>query len=296
MSAPLFRGRSSLLAFAVATMALGGPLSLSCGSSDAGTSGAGGGAGAQTTACAPGDQKWCACLGGHQGVQQCLAFGTRWGECVGCSAATTTTTSSTTDPDNTGGAGGAGSSGGAGGTTTTTCQKDCTHRDCDVDPVCGESCGTCPEGSVCTPRDDGSGTACLALPCVVYHDGMTDFAPCGLGHDGADCGSCGPGYTCLDGDQPMGGRCTKDPNSDCGTWVHHADGSSTQSPKTLCCLIDWGQDVIAEWPDGSMGCCGFLYPWPCDVGGQRECCAWPGDATFVGKSTDLNDIAACWCP
>lgn len=47
------------------------------------------------------------------------------------------------------------------------CQPDCAGRNCGLDPVCGESCGECPDWHTCV--EDGSGGHCeCADSCRAY--------------------------------------------------------------------------------------------------------------------------------
>jgi len=74
------------------------------------------------------------------------------------------------------------------------CEKDCTGRVCGPDPLCGLSCGTCPQGQDCTPE----GT-CEPADCI---------RQCGDLECGPDplcdksCGTCPPGEYCN-----INGRC-----------------------------------------------------------------------------------------
>ncbi|GEM_PF-2003060 len=64
--------------------------------------------------CTPGQRNTCPCLGGTEGVQDCLPDGSGWEECQ-C------------------------------------CEPDCSGLECGLDPVCGTSCGDCDTGQTCDP-------------------------------------------------------------------------------------------------------------------------------------------------
>ncbi len=70
--------------------------------------------------CDSGEFRDCTCLSGLEGQQTCQDDGSRWGECI-C-----------------------------------TCVRDCTDRECGLDPVCGESCGEC-----------GADASCLESQCII---------------------------------------------------------------------------------------------------------------------------------
>ncbi len=177
-----------------------------------------------------------------------------------------------------------------------TCQPECSQKTCG-DDGCGGTCGTCGKGQVCSQMAASGEWRCKSTACTLNPEQSSGGTPvpCGLGKDGADCGTCGAGYTCQNGDLKQGGVCIKEPYSDCGNWVHHAEGHSEHSSEPYCCRTDSTLQVIAQWPDGSKGCCSFLYPWPCDVEGQRKCCSWPGEASDIDDPGDLNNIASCTC-
>jgi formylglycine-generating enzyme required for sulfatase activity len=70
------------------------------------------------------------------------------------------------------------------------CIADCTGLECGVDPVCGESCGTCGDGYECLLG------ICEPSVCVADCTGLV------CGPDpvcGQSCGTCGEGYTCESG-------------------------------------------------------------------------------------------------
>lgn len=82
------------------------------GGGSAASSGGSGGTtatGGSASACVPGEQIACACVGGAQGIQVCTSDGSAYGPCMGCPGM-----------GGSGGAGGATMSGGTGGTTMST--------------------------------------------------------------------------------------------------------------------------------------------------------------------------------
>ena len=73
---------------------------------------------------------------------------------------------------------------GACGGTDVTCEQDCSDRECGLDPVCGESCGSCG-----------------------------DFATCREGLCDCDYLACGE-ICCADGESCRDGACVQDPCAD----------------------------------------------------------------------------------
>lgn len=79
------------------------------------------------------------------------------------------------------------------------CQPACSDRECGPDPVCGESCGSCPPGHACTA--DGN---CVCTPdCSGRECGPDPVC-------GADCGACAPGMACTPNGRCEGGACIPD--------------------------------------------------------------------------------------
>ncbi|MEE2829130.1 MAG: hypothetical protein VX498_08075 [Myxococcota bacterium] len=71
---------------------------------------------------------------------------------------------------------------------------DCGQQECGLDPICGEDCGSCEDGSTC--RAEGS--CCLPRTCEEIG------AECGLLDDGCggqlECGACSFGMECSPGE------------------------------------------------------------------------------------------------
>ena len=125
--------------------------------------------------CEPGMQIECDCPNEVKGVQVCNDDGSGWGEC------------------------------------DCPCQRDCTNRDCGLDPVCGELCGTCDTyetcsaggrceclyeecgGTCCALGQVCAGGACCTPNCVARECGLDPVC-------GSSCGECLPDEECtLDG-------------------------------------------------------------------------------------------------
>ncbi|MBN2497998.1 MAG: hypothetical protein JXR96_25625 [Deltaproteobacteria bacterium] len=109
--------------------------------------------------CEPGEQAACACQGGGQGVQICLADGSGWGECD-CA-----------------------------------CVPDCTGKDCG-DDGCSGSCGSCGAGEVCSDgRCECAFEECEGACCA---DGQRCYrgACCTPDCAGRCCGDDGCGGQC----------------------------------------------------------------------------------------------------
>ena len=86
------------------------------------------------------------------------------------------------------------------------CQKGCGGRVCGPDPLCGLSCGTCPQGQDCNPQ----GT-CEPADCVRQCNGL-ECGPDPLCDK--SCGQCAPGDACN-----INGRCLPEGTfceKDCG--------------------------------------------------------------------------------
>ncbi len=80
----------------------------------------------------------------------------------------------------------------AAGKCAAVCVPNCSNRQCGADPICGESCGTCSGGQVC----NGSGQ-CEAPPPVSCQSRACGADPVTK----ADCGTCNPGASCDDAGQ-----------------------------------------------------------------------------------------------
>ncbi len=79
------------------------------------------------------------------------------------------------------------------------CVPDCSGRQCGPDPVCSESCGSCPQGHACSA--DGR---CVCQPdCSGRECGPDPVC-------GADCGSCPPSMACNPAGVCEGGACVPD--------------------------------------------------------------------------------------
>ena len=130
--------------------------------------------------CEPGMQLECDCLGEEKGVQVCLDDGSGWGEC------------------------------------DCPCERDCTDRNCGLDPVCGELCGTCDRyetcntegrceclyiecgGTCCAYDQVCAGNACCTPGCGARECGLDPVC-------GSSCGECLPDEECT-----LDGRCVPD--------------------------------------------------------------------------------------
>jgi len=117
--------------------------------------------------CEPGSQEVCECEGGLTGGKTCWSNAMGWTEC---------------DCD---------------------CQPDCSGRECGPEPVCGYSCGVCPQGQTCR---DGQCGGCTP-DCKDRECGPDPV--CGI-----SCGSCAAGESC---DQGRCSGCIPDcVNRECG--------------------------------------------------------------------------------
>ncbi|MDY0003740.1 MAG: carboxypeptidase regulatory-like domain-containing protein [Polyangia bacterium] len=69
------------------------------------------------------------------------------------------------------------------------CAPDCSGRECGLDPVCGQPCGTCAQGEVCTPAGSCEQLTGCALDCTGRDCGPDPVC-------GETCGVCPPQLWC----------------------------------------------------------------------------------------------------
>ena len=163
------------------------------------------------------------------------------------------------------------------------CTPDCDGRECGLDPVCGQPCGSCSDGYKC------QGSTCVEGPCVPECAGRE----CGPDPScGQSCGSCGADETCT-----SGGQCDcvyKACGSDCCSQGETCAGGS-------CCLPDCaGKDCGSDGCGGSCGTCS--YDASCTGSGVCTCdhaacggaCCKSGETCFGGSCCKGDcDYAEC---
>ena len=133
--------------------------------------------------------------------------------------------------------------------------KDCTGRICGPDPICGESCGTCPGTDTC--NEQGQCVSSCTPSCAGRECGWDPI--CGT----MNCGSCAAGESCNAQGQCeckpscAGRECGWDPicgTMDCGT----CSGGSTCNAQGQCvadCVPNCSGHVCGMDPVcGTMNC------------------------------------------
>ncbi len=114
------------------------------------------------------------------------------------------------------------------------CFARCGERECGPDPVCGSSCGQCPDSQVC---NDGS---CCSPVCGGRDCGVDPVCL-------SSCGSCGDGEVCTDQDrccrpECAGRECGPDPV--CGFSCGQCSGVDECGADGLCfCVPDCGEQT-----------------------------------------------------
>jgi hypothetical protein len=103
------------------------------------------------------------------------------------------------------------------------CEPACDGRECG-DDGCGGSCGSCPDGTVCS-----SAGRCLCEPAC-------DGRECGDDGCGGSCGACGDGFVC-----GPDGRCTC-PGTACGA---ACCGTTEVCLSGACCEPTWRVETSA---------------------------------------------------
>ncbi|HMA97555.1 MAG TPA: hypothetical protein VKP30_32950 [Polyangiaceae bacterium] len=113
------------------------------------------------------------------------------------------------------------------------CIPACEGRSCGVDPICGQSCGTCTEGQSCNLDSFQCEAACVPA---------CEGRVCGLDPVcGTSCGSCGNGQTCNEAAGQCNNACVPscgqrvcglDPA--CGTSCGSCDEGSTCNAAGAC--------------------------------------------------------------
>ncbi len=199
----------------------------------------------------------------------------------------------------------------------------CGARECGADPVCGVSCGRCPEqhrcddgACACAPACDGRacgddacggrcgeclpGTFCDGVRCREVPSQCPGAADCGgraCGPDpicGTECGACPAGHRCEDGQcrcvaDCRGLACGSDPvcGTDCGGCP---DGQRCDGGRCRCVPACDGR---ACGDDGCGGSCGACAPgFACGADGRCACagtacgaqaCCGAGDQCVDGR-------------
>jgi len=237
--------------------------------------------------CTPGQRNTCPCLGGSEGIQDCLPDGSGWEECQCC------------QPSCAGKNCGSDGCGGSCGTCTSPdtcsalgaceCVAACNGLECGNDPVCGTTCGECTDPETC--QADGT---CACIPVCGTQECGVD-AVCGT-----SCGECTAPATCnaqflCECVQDCTGlECGLDPvcNVACGTCtlpeVCNAQGQCECTP--ACTGYNCGPDGCG----GTCECTGCGIPMPdlCMGDGQcREACC----PNCAGRECGLDLVCGYPC-